>query len=523
MTTLQSDVRVVIATTQGPVAVAALYPEAAELGVSVATISGTTRQAGISPAYAAFVADPGGPLARYSDRCWRLELDRSIDIGQSWQLGVALAHALQHHGRLCGWETEPAVLVWTSGAVGPENLQIQSVDHLDEKLELSLPLLVAARGAGQRVIIAYSSEDAGQLTAVQAERLAHLGCELWPARDIRELFAALSVPKRTLRLPLGWRGRSAAGAAVAAMILLGAAIQYDVASELFPPKPAGRFQDCSTCPDMIVLPRGTYRVGTGNHVGLADRSTTPIERKRLKTPVAIAATEVTVAQYREFATSTGHPINSECFWPINNGAYGWNLREGSYGDPGYDAAPDHPVTCVNGEDALAFAEWMTLRTKRRYRLPTDLEWEIAARAGSRDAQVIAPDNEQICKESRFAHADTQLGRLRNVKIACNAPLHLGPVRVGTLLPNAWGFHDMGGNAWELAISCSGSRHPPRLRCEDVDLDGAASQKRACTSFTLGGGFNSVPRQLHPGHRDAFQLAFCRRSIANGFRLAAEVE
>lgn len=517
------DIRVVIGTTQGPVTVTALYPEIDELGMSVATISGTTRQAGISSTYAAFAADRQGPLARFSEQCWRLELDQNIDVGQSWQLGATLAHALQHHGRLCGSATEPTVLVWTSGAVGRESLEVRSVDHLDDKLALSLPLLNAARHSGQRVIIAYSRNDEGQLSTASAERLSSLGCELCPALNIGELFGKLSIPKRTLRLPLGQSIRRVGAAVIAALVMLGIAIQYDLASELFPPKPVHRFQDCSTCPEMIVLPRGTYRIGTGNHVGLADHATTPIERRRLAKSVAIAATEVTVAQYEQFAAATGHQTSLECFWPITNGVYGWHLRAGSYADPGYDVAPDHPVTCVNGEDALAFAEWMTLRTKRRYRLPTELEWEIAARAGSGDPQVIAVDNDGICKQARFAHADTQLGQLRNVKLACNAARHLGPVPVGTLLPNAWGFHDMGGNAWELAVTCTGSKHPQRLKCDDVDLAGVASQKRICTSFSLGGGFNSVPRQLHPGHRDAFQLSFCRRSIANGFRLAAEVE
>jgi formylglycine-generating enzyme required for sulfatase activity len=180
-------------------------------------------------------------------------------------------------------------------------------------------------------------------------------------------------------------------------------------------------------------------------------------------------------------------------------------------------SPDHPVTCVCGHDAVAFAEWASKKYKRRYRLPTSVEWEIIARAGTRSAFSFGDDEGRICEYARFADAGTTLGRARRVRVTCPPRDSEGPSRVASLKPNAWGFFDTVGNAWEWTRDCRGS--PGHARAAKQ----AQSTTGECAFSLLGGGWNSVVVQLRPGHRDHIQSKPHHRTSVNGFRLAADVD
>src|SRR5215469_10721293 len=93
--------RVLIATTNGPVEVQLLTEEDAIIGRCVACIGGTTETADIAAAYHAFVVRPTGIIeGRFGHSCYRLDISARIDAGSSWQLGVLLAHALLADGQL---------------------------------------------------------------------------------------------------------------------------------------------------------------------------------------------------------------------------------------------------------------------------------------------------------------------------------------------------------------------------------------------------------------------------------------
>src|ERR1700760_1434471 len=108
MTVASGKVRVLIATTNGPVEVLLLTEEDAIIGRCVACIGGTTETADIASAYHAFVVRPTGVIeSRFRHSCFRLDVSGRIDAGSSWQLGVLAAHALSAAGRLAE-ENEPA-------------------------------------------------------------------------------------------------------------------------------------------------------------------------------------------------------------------------------------------------------------------------------------------------------------------------------------------------------------------------------------------------------------------------------
>ncbi len=140
----------------------------------------------------------------------------------------------------------------------------------------------------------------------------------------------------------------------------------------------------------------------------------------------LATSEVTLAQFRDFVQDTGYRTTAE-----QGGA------ESSCVSPPFDQAPSHPVVCVSYQDAIAFAEWLSARDGRKYRLPTEAEWEYACRAGS---TTVFPWGDVVPQGPAANLAGVEDGFRET------AP-------VGSFPPNAWGLHDMIGNVWEWCADC----------------------------------------------------------------------
>ena len=92
----------------------------------------------------------------------------------------------------------------------------------------------------------------------------------------------------------------------------------------------------------------------------------------------LGRTEVTVGQYRDFVAATGHATEAGCFGWTGDG---FGEVGGSWQDPGFAQTDDHPVVCVTWSDALAYVDWLSVRTGRDYRLPSEAELEHAMRTG----------------------------------------------------------------------------------------------------------------------------------------------
>src|ERR1700753_3330815 len=108
--------RVLIATTNGPVEVLLLTEEDAAIGRCVACIGGTTETADIAAAYHAFVVRPTGIIeSPFRHACYRIDVSGRIDAGSSWQLGVLAAHALHAAGRLAGERDAHDGVLWVTG------------------------------------------------------------------------------------------------------------------------------------------------------------------------------------------------------------------------------------------------------------------------------------------------------------------------------------------------------------------------------------------------------------------------
>jgi formylglycine-generating enzyme required for sulfatase activity len=124
-------------------------------------------------------------------------------------------------------------------------------------------------------------------------------------------------------------------------------------------------------------------------------------------------------------------------------------------NPGFEQGDDHPVVCVSWKDAVAFCDWLGQKEGGKYRLPTEAEWEYAARAGSDTIYAGGNRPETLREHGNVGDATLEAAVPGSVKP--QQADRLGPADgdgfvytapVGRFKPNAWGLYDTHGNAWE---------------------------------------------------------------------------
>ena len=237
---------------------------------------------------------------------------------------------------------------------------------------------------------------------------------------------------------------------------------------------------------MITLPAGDFLMGDITATGAADER--PVHRVRVAS-FELAAVEVTVGEYRRFADATGYRTDAE---RDANGKQGCAIldvgmavpayRPGtSWRDPGFPQTDNHPVVCLSFADVDAYIAWLVRVTGEPWRLPSEAEWEYAARAG---ATATYPWGESDSDTCRFANgADLTPGadgRRWPMQLDCSdGNAHTAPV--GQYAPNAWGFYDMIGNAWEWTADCY------RPDFTQAPTDGTAFVAANCPKHTIRGG------------------------------------
>ncbi|MGE4297512.1 MAG: formylglycine-generating enzyme family protein [Desulfovibrionaceae bacterium] len=171
--------------------------------------------------------------------------------------------------------------------------------------------------------------------------------------------------------------------------------------------------------------------------------------------VFMAAKEVSVRQFQQFVAETGYVTEAEhkgyCYVRTEVGKMA--RAEGArWSMPGFVQTLDHPVVCVTAADATAFAAWLTQKTGRAMRLPTEAEWEFACRAGGRQIEYGTYTGDMSHEQANLR--DTG-GR---DKWGFTAP-------TGSFPPNPAGFNDMSGNVAEWVADAYAAdayaRHTPR--------------------------------------------------------------
>lgn len=192
---------------------------------------------------------------------------------------------------------------------------------------------------------------------------------------------------------------------------------------LSPTWAAETVKDCPACPKLVRLPYGTL----------------------------IGAYPVTRAEYRVFVEETGR-TGEGCSLRSGTGR-SWS-EQADWSDPGYPQADDHPVVCVNWNDAVAYADWLTERTGHNYRLPSLEESARAAAGGASTEFWWGDDYGAICQHANVADRSFHAKFPEDGRelLACDdGYANTAPV---TAFPaNGYGLHDAAGNVWNWTNSC----------------------------------------------------------------------
>ena len=201
-----------------------------------------------------------------------------------------------------------------------------------------------------------------------------------------------------------------------------------------------------TGPTMVAIAAGSFRMGCVSRVDCRSNEL-PVHAVTLEKPLALSKFEVTCVDFGRFARDTAR-----------------ETQQPSSCDEGSSA----PVVNVTWDDAVAYAEWLSSQTSRPYRLPSEAEWEYAARAGT---------------NTRYSWGNS-VGVERANCYGCRSRANRdqrGTVAVGSFRANPWGLHDMHGNAWEWVSDC---------RLDDYQGaagDGSSRTSPNCEERVLRGG------------------------------------
>jgi formylglycine-generating enzyme required for sulfatase activity len=263
-------------------------------------------------------------------------------------------------------------------------------------------------------------------------------------------------------------------------------------------QPGDSFRDCGNCPEMIVVPAGTFRMGSpmGEKGRPADGREGPQHDVTIGRPFAVGKFHVTVDQFAAFVAETGYEAVSGCF--VREGPRGEVKPQRSWRDPGFFQTGSHPVVCLNLMDSSAYAKWLAGKTRKEYRLLTEAEWEYAARGGTTTSYSFGDDDRDLCRYGNGADraAKKILADMRDS--SPTAPCDDGYVYtspVGTFSANGFGLHDMQGNAWQWTQDCWHETY------NGAPSDASAWSSRDCGRYVLrGGAWSSFPTGLRAASR-----------------------
>lgn len=339
------------------------------------------------------------------------------------------------------------------------------------------------------------------------ERLAAYLRDVIPAEAVDRVEVSPAVVPPSPRASLLWpkEPRARALRVVAGLLVL----SVIAGSILWLRERATSFRDCATCPEMVVVPTGTFTMGSPASEADRDPDESPQHFVRIAKPLAVSKFAITVGEYAAFVEDTGYDPSGGCsFWLEGK----WMPSpERSWRNPGFSQSPSHPVVCLNWRDAKAYAAWLANRTGKPYRLLTEAEWEYAARAGTTTRYYFGDRDSDFCRYGNGADQTAKRFEPDWSVLPCN-DLHLTTAPVGSFLPNGFGLYDMSGNAWQWVEDCylKGYR--------DAPVDGSARAAADCPGHSLrGGAWNDDQRSLRSASRNG--VATDERNNTDGLRVA----
>ena len=246
--------------------------------------------------------------------------------------------------------------------------------------------------------------------------------------------------------------------------------------------PGETFRDCEVCPQMVVIPAGSFMMGSPEDEAGRFQDEGP-QRRVMISSFSAGRNEVTRDEY-EACVSAG-----ACA-PVKDDGFGGGSR---------------PVTLVSFNDATKYVSWLSVQTGKAYRLLSEAEWEYAGRAGTTTAYWWGEQADR-----GFANYGTDQCCMG---YASGADAWVNTAPAGSFPANAFGLHDMHGNVWEFVDDCYA-----QYSATGQPLDGSVFRRETCAFRVFrGGSWNYDPRYLRSAYRSWTSPS--NRTVHLGFRVA----
>src|SRR5262245_43912888 len=283
-------------------------------------------------------------------------------------------------------------------------------------------------------------------------------------------------------------------------VTMAAKVSYARGLQIKPESPKDREalptqKDCTDCPELIIVPGQAFRMGEAGRNGVPPGDGLSRE-VRLQHTYGIGKFEVTVGEWQAC-------VRAKVCRRV---------------DPGYNRAKDtdyerRPIVNVSWTDAQAYVGWLAQLTGLKYRLPSEAEWEFAARAGSGGAYSFGDKIEDLCLYANGADKNVSTWLYQGND--CDDSFGRTAAPVGRFKPNDFGLFDVHGNAWEWVADCY------TARVADLPDDGKPLDLKECSLRTArGGSWMSLPDALRSSARNAFYPSHARPTL--GLRVARDI-
>ena len=282
-------------------------------------------------------------------------------------------------------------------------------------------------------------------------------------------------------------------------------------------EPGSAFRDCDDCPEMVVVPAGSFVMGTPG--APASRGAAAAEGGAmvvtLARPFALGRREVTRGEYARFIADSGHEPQPGCrVWDAELARFNDDSRR-SWQDVA--SADDLPATCISFGDAVAYSQWLSAKTESQYRLPSEAEWEYAARAGSRTLRPWGDEAEDGCDSANtYDLVAAARFRLGWPEARCRDGFgDLAPA--GQFTANGYGLQDMIGNVREWVQDCATGSYVGRPRdARAWEWIGGCDER-----VQRGGSWLTPPAESRSASRSSAPAD--ERAADTGFRIARDLE
>jgi formylglycine-generating enzyme required for sulfatase activity len=253
---------------------------------------------------------------------------------------------------------------------------------------------------------------------------------------------------------------------------------------------SGPFRDCASCPEMVFVQAGSFRMGSPESEPGRWEDEGPRHVVTVAESLAVGVYEVSYAE-----------------WDACVADGGCQHRPDDYGL----SRGNRPVTDVSWEDAQQFVSWLGRKTGKGYRLLSEAEWEYVARGGTNTARYWGEQSDRQCRYANGADDAAKQLFPDWVVVTCNdGYIDLAPV--GTYEANEFGLHDVLGNVWEWTQDCWNDSY------QGAPRDGSPWQDGYCgVAVVRGGSWSNAPDAIRSAMRAWSTINY--RDVLTGLRVA----